>query len=143
MSNKITDSSSTEDYKSEEVGYGRPPKQHQFRKGQSGSPKGRRRKGQLKVNLKAMAHEEFFRLITVTENGKTRRMPIIQLLLRKNLAAATNGAGSVSKLVSDFMRWLMQTNGEFTAEESIEDMFNYTTILNILPGTDMPENPVL
>jgi hypothetical protein len=139
----MASSSSTEDNENNEVGYGRPPQQHRFKKGQSGNPKGRRRKEPPKVDLRGMAREEFFRLITVTENGKARQMPIIQLLLRKHLVAATNGAGSVSKLVSDFMRWLMQTNGEVSKEDSIEDMFNYTTIVNILPGSDVPENPIL
>jgi len=31
----------TNEYAEENIGYGRPPKEHQFKKGQSGNPRGR------------------------------------------------------------------------------------------------------
>lgn len=143
MSSTLKHLGSSSENKDSEVGYGRPPKQHRFEKGQSGNPKGRPKKKTATFDLRAIAQEELFRLVTVTENGKKRTMPVFQALLRKHLVTAASGNGTVPKLVIDVLRWLMQTNGETSKEDSIDDMLNWQTILNILPGTEMPENPVL
>jgi hypothetical protein len=62
------------------VGYGRPPKATQFKKGQSGNPKGRP-KGSRPVG--AVLQEILGQRIAVTENGKTRRLPALEVMLRR------------------------------------------------------------
>jgi hypothetical protein len=134
------------DGKNSEVGYCRPPQQHQFKKGQSGNPNGRPRKSAAKGDdLRAIVREELLRPVTVMEGGKKKTMPLIQVLIRKDLSGAVNGSRPVSKLVCDFMRWLMQSgpNSELSTEESIQSILDYRPILNILPGTNVPENPIL
>ena len=49
------------------VGYGCPPKEHQFKPGQSGNPKGRPKKNN---NFAEDVLEEMSEMITVQENGK-------------------------------------------------------------------------
>ena len=62
------------------VGYGRPPKATQFAKGESGNPRGRP-KGTRTVG--AMLQEILRQKIAVTENGKTRRLPALEVILRR------------------------------------------------------------
>ncbi len=64
------------------VGYKHPPVKSQFRKGQSGNPRGRR-KGQR--NLTQVLLEVLHQTVTVKQAGKARRMSkgaaLIQMLL--------------------------------------------------------------
>jgi len=64
----------------EGVGYGRPPKATQFKKGESGNPKGRP-KGSRTVG--AVLQDILQQRIAVTENGKTRRLPALEVMLRR------------------------------------------------------------
>src|SRR5580658_695394 len=62
------------------VGYGRPPVATQFKKGKSGNPRGRP-KGSRSVG--AVLQEILGQRIAVTENGKTRRLPALEVMLRR------------------------------------------------------------
>ncbi len=79
-----------------EVGYGRPPKHGQFKKGQSGNPKGRKKGARgLKTDLKAELNER----IAITENGKTRKLTKQRLLVKQLAAKALTGnVPAISKL---------------------------------------------
>jgi hypothetical protein len=54
------------------VGYGKPPKDTQFPKGQSGNPKGRPKGSK---NLATLIHEMLDQLIPVREDGRSRKVP--------------------------------------------------------------------
>jgi Family of unknown function (DUF5681) len=58
------------------VGYGRPPKATQFVASKSGNPKGRP-KGSRTIG--AILQHILRQKIAVTENGKTRRVPILEV----------------------------------------------------------------
>ena len=62
------------------VGYGRPPKATQFKKGKSGNPRGRP-KGSRSVG--AVMQEILGQRIAVTESGRTRRIPALEVMLRR------------------------------------------------------------
>jgi len=59
------------DKKDYEVGYGKPPKHSQFKKGQSGNPKG---KPKGSCNLKTDVISVLNSRIVVNENGQTRKV---------------------------------------------------------------------
>lgn len=63
-----------------DVGYGKPPRATRFRKGQSGNPKGRPKRSR---NMSTMVREEMNRTLSISENGKTRRLSAIQIAFRK------------------------------------------------------------
>jgi hypothetical protein len=81
-----------------EVGYGRPPKHSQFKKGQSGNPTGRRRYTET-GRAQQLIRQELFRTVTVREGRKVIRMPAIQAVLRKQVLLAAQGNVSAMKEV--------------------------------------------
>lgn len=71
-----------------EVGYGRPPKASQFKPGQSGNPKGRRRG----ARSQATVLDELMReRMTYTEDGRRKSAPAGELILRRLRNKALKG----------------------------------------------------
>jgi len=62
------------------VGYGRPPKAHQFKPGQSGNPKGRPKGSKSHRTIIA---EAFGRSITVEKNGRKQRITVAEAIARR------------------------------------------------------------
>lgn len=62
------------------VGYGKPPKSGQFKKGQSGNPKGRP-KGSL--DYTTYVQQMLSAQVTVTESGKRKRVSSLQAALMR------------------------------------------------------------
>ncbi|WP_428688705.1 DUF5681 domain-containing protein [Roseibium sp.] len=71
-----------------EVGYGKPPKATRFKKGQSGTPKGRPRKRQ---SMKGLLEEQLASTITITEAGEPRQITRLDAFLQSLMARAIKG----------------------------------------------------
>ena len=83
-----------------EVGYKKPPKKNQFKKGQSGNPKGRPKlirdfKTDLKVELEST--------ITVQIDGKSKPITKQQALIKKLLSKALNGELGALKTLTNLI----------------------------------------
>ena len=73
-----------EDYK---VGYGKPPENHRFKKGQSGNPKGRPRdKKADQIDVRNILGSE----ITIRERGKKRKAFAFEASLQAQVNRALN-----------------------------------------------------
>jgi hypothetical protein len=72
----------------DEVGYGKPPRAHQFRPGQSGNPKGRP-KGTK--NEATMLDELLFQKIKIREGGRERRITLFEAMFRRFAEDALKG----------------------------------------------------
>ena len=70
------------------VGYGKPPKHSQFKKGQSGNPKGRPRG---KRNMASLVAEVLAQKVTITANGKRKRVSSETALLLRLREKALGG----------------------------------------------------
>lgn len=77
-----------EDKGDHEVGYGKPPKAHRFRPGQSGNPRGRR-KGQ--PNSKTFTEQELSRRQWVTVDGKRRQVSNREIMVLAQINKARKG----------------------------------------------------
>jgi len=82
-----------------EVGYAKPPKKSQFRKGVSGNPRGRPRKA---PNFDAQLIQEAMSLITVNDNGHQKRITkskgIAKQLTNKALTGNTSAMQNFLKV---------------------------------------------
>lgn len=96
-------------YKDYEVGHGRPPKHTQFKKGQSGNPKGRRKGARgLKTDLRAELNER----VEVKEQGKVVRMTKQRLMLKQLVAKAIKGNDRAGTKVADLAMVLLGPDDE-------------------------------
>jgi Family of unknown function (DUF5681) len=80
----------------ERVGYGRPPKAHRFAPGKSGNPGGHRKSVR---RVGAILQDVIRQKVAITENGKTRRVPAIEGMLRRLANDALRGDASAMKLL--------------------------------------------
>lgn len=86
---------STGDY---EVGFGKPPKHSQFKKGQSGNLKGRPKS---KKNVDTIVRDALLEEVTVTmKGGKTTSMSMLEAILHRTRKSALEGdSRSIDKVL--------------------------------------------
>jgi hypothetical protein len=71
-----------------QIGYRRPPVSSQFKKGQSGNPKGRPRGTR---NFVTLLKQELSKSIVVNENGKKKTITRLQAMVKRIVAGALQG----------------------------------------------------
>jgi hypothetical protein len=116
-----------------EVGYGRPPVDSRFRKGQSGNPKGRPKGARAKPKQQfdpaerptdRLILEEAYRPVTIREGDKVIELPAIQAAMRALAISAMKGSRLSQKALAE----ITQTAEARQAEErltAIENALEY------------------
>lgn len=83
-----------------DVGYGKPPKHTQFRKGQSGNPKGRKKGSRgLKTDLDAALSQK----LTITVAGRKRKGTTQELAMYALAVKAATGDMRAAKALADLV----------------------------------------
>lgn len=90
----------------ESTGYRNPPKTRQFKKGQSGNPKGRPKGSR---NLRTDLSDELHSRITVQERGRKRSLTKQQVLIKKMMAEALSGQHKPRALLLQLMMHFERT----------------------------------
>lgn len=79
------------------IGFGKPPKSTQFKKGQTGNPKGRPKGAR---GLKTDLFEELSAKVSVIENGKTQKITKQRVVIKRLVEKAAKGdMRAVTKLI--------------------------------------------
>jgi hypothetical protein len=97
------------------VGYGRPPKATQFKPGRSGNPKGRP-KGPKSVG--AVLFGILHRRVEVTENGRTHRIPVLEVMLRRLANEAARDPRALKLMLSLMERYTGAPEGSSTRRDA-------------------------
>ncbi|MGI8568085.1 MAG: DUF5681 domain-containing protein [Methylocella sp.] len=88
--------SAEEHSKAYEVGYGRPPREHRFRPGRSGNPRGRPKGAR---NLDSVVAATLGERIAVTENGRRKRITKLEAAVKQFVNRAASGEARSMQLL--------------------------------------------
>ena len=103
-----------ENKKEYEVGYKRPPREHQFKPGQSGNPKGRPKKNK---SFSEDIKDEMNELIQIQEQGKLKKITKQTALVKRVVTDALSGKTSAIKLLFQIL-----SSKDFEVKDFEEDL---------------------
>jgi Family of unknown function (DUF5681) len=96
------------------IGYGRPPKQHQFKPGRSGNPKGRPKGSK---NEATIWKEVLNKRIAIREAGKSRKVSLLEAMILKFVERAlTEGDIKAATFVLNRIRVIGGDSGSTDAD---------------------------
>ncbi|WP_182481972.1 DUF5681 domain-containing protein [Henriciella algicola] len=90
-----------------QIGYGKPPKTTQFKKGQSGNPKGRTKGSK---NFRTALTDELSQIVQFTEDGQRKSATKRQVMLRNLTNKAAKGdPRSIEQVLKQLQQMLPET----------------------------------
>ena len=98
-----------------EVGYGKPPRNTQFKKGQSGNPRGRPSRSKNLATLVSVALNE---PVIVVENGGRRKITKREAIIKQLVNRSTKADWRAIKILLDIVREIESRVEPETAESS-------------------------
>jgi hypothetical protein len=88
--------------KSENVGFGKPPREHRFKPGNSGNPKGRP-KGSL--NIATSFAKAIREKVVINENGRRKTISKLEALWKQMANKAISGDVAAARLLLQMMQF--------------------------------------
>jgi len=98
-----------------EVGYGKPPRDTRFKRGQSGNPRGRPPGAK---NLSTLLNEALNESVVVTENGGRKRISKRQAAFKQLVNDAAKGDWRALRLLVDILQDIERRTEPQTEESS-------------------------
>jgi len=98
-----------------EVGYGKPPRETRFKRGQSGNPRGRPPGAK---NLSTLLNEALNESVVVTENGGRKRISKRRAAFKQLVNDAAKGEWRALKLLVDILQDIERRTEPQTEESS-------------------------
>jgi hypothetical protein len=122
------------------VGYGHPPVEHQFRKGQSGNPAGRPKGSR---NMSTLIQKALFETVVVNVNGRRKKVSKLEAAFIQQANRAAGGDAQATRLMLDVLvgseqREEARTRGETETPEArhAQDLAIIQTLKARLGGGD-------
>ena len=124
-----------------EVGYGKPPKEHQFRKGQSGNPKGRPKGSR---SMQTIITDKLNERVAYTQNGQrktaTRREVFSERLINDAMIGKPNAVNKLLQLEADVSAEKESSGAQLPTVDEIDAhdraILETARTLGILPSGD-------
>lgn len=124
------------------VGYRKPPKHTQFKKGQSGWAKGRRKKERKPPDIEAGLIKALSETATVTENGVRFQITKFEAACKQMANKAASGhAPTIRLLLPLFMRMAQQNSDKAAPAAEAEGNSAYEKLCEMLRLPPEPEDP--
>ena len=102
--------------KRHDVGYGRPPREHQFKPGQSGNKKGRPKGSK---NEATIINKLLNRKIDIRENGRLRKITVLEGILTRFADDALKGKDKSAAFLLNRQQFL-ETSSEQPANDVLD-----------------------
>ena len=99
----------------EKVGPGKPPRHTRFKPGQSGNPKGRPKASK---NFATILQQQLMKKITITVDGKPRRMTVQEVIARRLATDSMKGTTKAMELLIRLTSVKPDEAGKDAARES-------------------------
>jgi hypothetical protein len=103
-----------------EIGFGKPPKNTQFRKGLSGNAKGRPRGSR---NLATVMDEALGERIAITENGRRKTATKLQVIVKQIVNRAAQGDYRSTQMLMTFIE-KQRLTGKDGKPLTVVELFN-------------------
>jgi hypothetical protein len=100
------------------VGYGNPPRQSRFKKGQSGNPRGRVKSSK---NLATVLMDTVHEVVTVNEGGHRKTITKLEAMSKQLVNKAASGDPRATQLLLQMIQMFEGRSEQATQEAVIEE----------------------